>query len=161
HWRFDRFFAAETVAALLALPVRPIRLGGVSGRREYHNAVRQFFDASCMLQHPVAAALALAFQSPEMARRVERMYGIDLDGSFVRLEYAQDVDGFWLDPHTDVRAKRLPLLVYLSGEGELGTDLYTPAGAHACRIPFVPNSGLAFVPHDVSWHGFEPRPIRG
>src|SRR5262249_19780470 len=106
HWTFEHFFAHKTVTALLALPVRPMHLSGVSGRREYHNEARQFFDAACMLQHPVAADLALTFQSPEMVSRIESTFGIDLDGSFLRLEYAQDVDGFWLEPHTDVRAKR-------------------------------------------------------
>ena len=44
----------------------------------------------------------------------------------MRLEYAQDTDGFWLEPHTDLGVKLFTMLIYLPDSGEqndLGTDI--------------------------------------
>ena len=57
-----------------------------------------------------------------------------LDGSFLRIECCLDTDGFWLEPHTDIGAKLLTLLVYLSDHpeaGDWGTDIMDPAGVRA------------------------------
>jgi hypothetical protein len=77
----------------------------------------------------------------------------------------RDTDGFWLEPHTDIGAKRFTLLIYLSrgpGAEELGTDLYAdPAQPPIARAPAPFGSGLAFVPAGDAWHGFVRRPIAG
>lgn len=113
-------------------------------------------------RHEVCAAIAEGFQRPETVRACEDLFGIPLAGCYLRLEYAQDTDGFWLERHTDIRVKRLTLLVYLSRESlaaDYGTDLYDRDGTHAARVPFASNHGLAFVPGDDTWHGFERRPM--
>ena len=90
--------------------------------------------------------------------------GTDLGGTYLRIEYAQDIEGFWLKPHTDIGVKRFTLLIYLSdepGQDVLGTDIYADADTWVGRSPFAPNKAMIFVPSDRSWHGFEPRPIPG
>ena len=46
-------------------------------------------------------------------------------------------------------------------DATLGTDIYDTDKTHVARTPFAPNTALAFVPSDNTFHGFEPRPIEG
>lgn len=164
HWTLSDIFDADVVTALSALPFPAPDLGGVSGARELHNNTRRYFNAETNARHPVCAAVAEAFQAPEVVDAITSATGAPIEDCFLRIEYAQDVDGFWLKPHTDLGVKKLTLLYYL-GDGEdqddLGTDIYGPDRAWAKRYPFTQNTALVFVPSDRTWHGFEPRPIRG
>jgi hypothetical protein len=95
---------------------------------------------------------------------IERVMGADLSGTYVRLEYAQDIDGFWLQPHTDLGVKKFTMLIYIGDrpdQNDLGTDIYRDAETWAKRPPFTSNTALVFVPGDNTWHGFEPREIKG
>jgi hypothetical protein len=116
-----------------------------------------------LADHPVAAQVAEAFQSARAATALMALTGARLFGTYLRIEYAVDVDGFWLEPHTDLGVKALTLFLQLGVPGQegLGTDLYEAPDQWAERIPFGWNTALAFVPSDRSWHGFEPRPILG
>src|SRR4051812_26523930 len=72
-----------------------------------------------------------AFQSPRVPPPSPRHTGAKIEGCYLRIEYGLDLDGFWLEPHTDLGVKALTLLVQLPGEGqaELGTDIYAGPGA--------------------------------
>ncbi len=149
---------------MLALPFPAPELDGVSGSREAHNSTRVFFDAAIAARFPVCHAVNQAFLSPEATKTIADSFDIDLSGSFLRVEFAQDTDGFWLAPHTDLGVKLFTLLLYLSRDPEhrdLGTDLYFPCGSHAGQVPFQSNTAIAFTPSDKSFHGFERRDIRG
>jgi hypothetical protein len=95
---------------------------------------------------------------------VARHFGARLDGTYLRLEYAQDTDGFWLEPHTDLGVKTFTMLLYLSADpshSDLGTDIYDADKRHAGRSPFAQNAAMVFVPSTDTYHGFEPRRIEG
>ncbi|HVJ55328.1 MAG TPA: 2OG-Fe(II) oxygenase [Aliidongia sp.] len=162
HWLPDGILPEPSVRHLagLGLPGDPLGDGG--GRRETNNAGRAFLAKET--PDPVCAALVQAFQSPELASTLAARCAADLDGTFLRIEYCQDIDGFWLEPHTDIAAKRFTLLVYLNdpppGE-DWGTDIYDGAGESVDRAPSGTNAGLAFVPGADTWHGFRRRPITG
>jgi hypothetical protein len=83
--------------------------------------------------------------------------------------------GYFLSPHSDLYTKLVVLLLYLAPDesaAHLGTSLYRPKlQGFACRdsvhhpfenfvrvktAPYKPNSLLAFVRSDVSFHGVEP-----
>ncbi|HKP72801.1 MAG TPA: hypothetical protein VJT82_07680, partial [Pyrinomonadaceae bacterium] len=83
--------------------------------------------------------------------------------------------GYFLGPHSDLHTKLVVLLLYLAPDesaAHLGTSLYRPKEAgFACpdsthypfedfvkvkTAPYKPNSMLAFVRSDVSFHGVEP-----
>src|SRR5690606_3520048 len=77
---------------------------------------------------------------------------------------AQDTNGFWLEPHTDLGVKLFTLLLYASREpshADLGTDIYDTEKRHVGRSPFKANGAMVFVPSDITFHGFEARPIEG
>jgi hypothetical protein len=139
-------------------------LGGVSGKRELHNDQRHYFDSANNARFGACAAVADAFQSRAVVDCIEAGTGADLSQSFVRLEYAQDTDGFWLEPHTDLGVKRFTMLIYLAegeAQSDLGTDIYRDHETWAKRTPFVDNSALVFVPGAHTWHGLARRPIPG
>ncbi len=85
-----------------------------------------------------------------------------------------DYDGYAIKPHPDTRKKVLTMLIYMpedDSQKPLGTTIYkiSPKGLFAWKsyglvedktLPFLPNSGLAFVVihprHNLfrtSWHG--------
>lgn len=164
HWFLEDIFPQEAVEELQGLEFPVGSLDGVSGRRELHNDTRQYFDSTNNGRFEVCEAVAAAFQSPEVVAALERVMDADLEGTYLRIEYAQDTDGFWLEPHTDIGVKRFTMLYYLSdepGHENLGTDIYADKETHAARSPFRPNLALVFVPSTDTWHGFEKRPING
>ncbi|MDB5466894.1 MAG: hypothetical protein JWQ46_1656 [Phenylobacterium sp.] len=163
NWRLDRLLPEAVARQLAGLPFTAPELGGVSGRRELHNPTRRYFAGSVLNEVPLARAVAEAFQTPTVLREITTLTGARLARSFLRIEYALDVDGFWLEPHTDLGVKTFTLLFQFGGPGQedLGTDLYASPGAWAERVPFAWNTAIAFVPSDRTWHGFEPRPIEG
>jgi len=164
HWLACGVFPQGVTDTLRGLPFAAPDLHGVSGKREFHNDQRHYFDAANMRRFDACAAVADAFQSRAVVDAVETATGADLRGSFARLEYAQDTDGFWLEPHTDLGVKRFTMLIYLpdgEGQGDLGTDLYADQKTWAKREPFADNTALVFVPGDNTWHGLARRPISG
>jgi hypothetical protein len=161
HWLLNDVLPNHVAAALDALPFVAPPLDGVSGSREIHNNTRRYIDAPNIAAHAICRSLAEAFQHPDTVAVVEEVTGARLGGCCLRIEYAQDTDGFWLQPHTDLGVKKFTLLYYLGPDGypELGTDVYVDGETWSHRAPFEVGAALAFVPSDRTWHGFEPRPI--
>lgn len=161
-WLMDNTLPRAALRDLATLPFAAPSLDGVSGKRELHNDSRSYFDAAGMERFPVMRAIAEAMQSTAVVRAIGEAFGAAIDDTFLRLEYALDVDGFWLEPHTDLGVKKFTCLLYLSeGHEALGTDIYRSPGEHFGRSPFAPGKAMIFVPGDNTWHGFEKRPISG
>jgi hypothetical protein len=161
HWQIADMFPRDVLRELVKLPLGPALPAELSGRREYHNEQRIYFDRANMARFPVMRRVAEAMQSAAAVSDVRESFGAPIEGTFLRIEYALDTDGFWLEPHTDIGVKKFTCFVYLDGGDDLGTDIHADAQTFACRLPFIPNSALAFVPGDDTWHGFAPRPIAG
>jgi hypothetical protein len=163
HWTLTHLFPETIVDALFDLPFEAPALDGISGKRELHNDTRTYVNDETIARRPVCAAIARALHDPDTVAMFANAIGVNLDGSYLRVEFAQDVDGFWLQPHTDEGAKLVTLLHYLAepGQEDLGTDIYAAADRWAKRAPFVRNQALMFVPGDHTWHGFEKRRIDG
>ncbi len=163
HWLLAEVLPHGVARALAGLALPPPIDGETHGKRETFNQHRLFL-AGGRLGDPVCGALARAFQAPETLRRLEAATGAALGGTFLRIEFCQDTGGFWLEPHTDIGAKRFTMLIYLSeapGAADWGTDLFDSAQDWAGRAPADFNRGLIFVPGADTWHGFRPRDIRG
>ena len=164
HWLLQDILPPETAQALTALPYTPPVILETYGKRETNNASRTYFDPETRGRAPVTDAVACAFQAPETTGLIEHWCGAALGGSFLRIEYCQDTDGFWLEPHTDIGAKRFTFLIYLSQGPDaesLGTDILSGPDQPAHAIPAPFNSGLIFIPSSETWHGFHKRPIIG
>lgn len=126
------------------------------------------------------------FLGPELARAVLRSFDGPLRERFgggeeawpevsVESQLIRHRAGYFLGPHSDLYTKVVVLLIYLAPDatGEhLGTSLYRPKQpGFRCpeskhypfeqfervkTAPYRPNSMLAFLRSDVSFHGVEP-----
>lgn len=164
HWFLDACLPQDTVDDILALPFPAPALGGLSGKREVHNATRKYFDAENMAAFPVCKTFNEALQDKRVTSAIERTFNTKLAGTYLRVEFAQDTDGFWLEPHTDLGVKSFTFLLYLSKDPAhvaLGTDIYDAEKRHVGASPFKSNGALIFVPSNNTYHGFEPRRIEG
>ena len=164
HWLISNCLPRDTVDDVIALPFEAPSLDGVSGKRELHNNTRKYFDVDNRTHFPVCEAVAQAFQDKRVTRHIEKAFGTNLKGTYLRIEFAQDIDGFWLEPHTDLGVKSFTLLLYLSKDPshkDLGTDIYDGDKRHFGRSPFASNAAMIFVPSNNTYHGFDKRPIKG
>ncbi|HZS81428.1 MAG TPA: 2OG-Fe(II) oxygenase [Stellaceae bacterium] len=164
HWLLERVLPDEICAAIRALPFAPPAIADTAGKRETHNSTRTFFSVENRRRFAVCQELAETLQNPAAVERIEARCATRLGGSFLRIEYCQDTEGFWLEPHTDIGAKLFTMLIYLSPDDAAaawGTDLMTPTGEVLSSAPSLANNGLVFLPGQNTWHGFRKRPIEG
>ena len=164
HWLLSDTLPAEACDGIAALPYTPPVVLETYGKRETNNASRTYFNAAAQARYPAVAAVAQALQHPETTELIERTCAVSLAGSSLRIEYCQDTDGFWLEPHTDIGVKRFTMLVYLArepGSEAWGTDILSDPETFVCTVPYRYNAGLIFIPGSDTWHGFHKRPIDG
>lgn len=166
YWLLDQALPMATVDGIAALPFAPPQDATFDGKREANNSTRVYFSKENQSRFPVCRDMVAAFNHPIVISMIERTTGANLDQGHLRIEYCQDIDGFWLEPHVDIRVKLFTMLVYLSGEVELrdaGTDVYDASPAHrrVATAPYEKNKGLIFIPGSNTWHGFTKRPING
>lgn len=163
HWLLSGGISDGLARTLVDLPLTPPP-SSTAGKRETHNGERSYCGVANRRLFGACDDLAQAFQGHEVVGAIEAACAVDLSGTFLRIEYCQDTEGFWLERHTDIGAKRFTLILGLSdgpGVGHWGTDLYDRDGGWFGRAPYGRGEGLAFVPGGDTWHGFEPRPIDG
>jgi len=166
YWLLDRVLPESLIDDLLALPVPTIAQPIFGGRRENNNGMRYHFSPEKQEQFDACRQTVAAFGDPETVRSIERMTKADLSQGKLRVEYCQDVDGFWLEPHLDLGVKLFTMMLYLSKDPALhdaGTDIYdaTPAHKLVTSAPYASNKGMIFIPGANTWHGLSKRPIRG
>lgn len=164
YWFMTSCLPPAILDEVLQLPFAATDLEGVSGKRELHNNTRHYFDEENRALFPCVAAVSRAFQDERATSAIEETFGARLDRTYLRIEFAQDIDGFWLEPHTDIGVKMFTLLMYLSKDpvhADLGTDIYDSDKRWVGRTPYRANSGMIFVPSTITYHGFEARPIAG
>lgn len=166
YWLLDRVFPEHVVKSIASLPF-PAPSGAVfDGRRESNNSSRVYFSAENQVRFPVCRDVVAAFSDPKVVQNLEEKTRAKLSDGFLRIEYCQDVNGFWLEPHLDISVKLFTMLVYLSDDPNLfdaGTDVYDDSPEHrlVASAPYEMNRGLIFIPGQKTWHGFSKRPIRG
>jgi hypothetical protein len=164
HWLLEQVLPQDLCAGVLTLPIVPPMIENWKGARDKHNEKRTFITPALRSQFPVFTALADAFQSPDVARLVADVCKIEVLGSFLRIEYTQDTNGVWLEPHCDIPEKLFSMIVYLctgSDADGWGTDVYDTQRKWVSRSPGSFNSALLFVPGANTWHGLDRRRITG
>ena len=162
HWLLKDVLPETLCRDVLALPFPPAPVRDTRGKRETHNESRVYFDPQQCSRFAVCADVVDVFRDPQTLDSIEQTCGIRLRGaSSLRIEYTQDRDGFWLEPHPDVGVKLFTMLIYLGDCPGAGTDIYDRRLRRIKTAPFVHDHGLVFVPAHDTWHGFEKRPIHG
>ena len=164
YWLFENALPIGLCHDILALPIKPSSITETYGKRDSHNDARRFFSPDMQKQFSAMDAMAKLFQSEPVVRAIEKLCDINLRGSFLRVEYCQDREGFWLEPHRDIKEKRITMQIYLNtgfDAATLGTDLYDKNKEFHSRAPSTLGQGMIFIPAEPeSWHGFEKRPIQ-
>lgn len=163
-WQLDNVLPSDVVDELLDLKTQLQAMEYTLGRREENNDKRGYFDVERRENVPVCDAVANLFQSAETISAIEEKFAVDLHGTYLRIEFSQDTDGFWLEPHTDLGVKRFTMLLGLSddeGSETWGTSIYRDRNTLHQNAPYKSNRAIIFVPSDNTWHGFQKRPING
>ena len=127
HWVLHDVLDPGTLAGLKEWPHAAPRIQYTLGRREENNPTRRYVDAQAIESYPPARALAEVFQDVRVVSAIEARCDAMLAGTNLRIEYAQDSEGFWLEPHTDIGVKNFTMFVYLDdGEDarDWGTDFF-------------------------------------
>lgn len=164
HWKLTHVFPEEMCTGILTLPIAPPIVGDTDGTRDTYNNSRAFITPERREHFPACAVLAEALAMPEAAQQLEETTQIDAEGSFLRVEYIQDIDGSWLKPHRDIVEKLFSMVIYLCTgpeAGDWGTDIYDAEKKWVGRAPANFNSAVIFIPGNNTWHGFEKRQIKG
>ena len=117
HWVLHDILDSDTLAGLKAWPHAAPSVRYALGRREENNSTRRYVDADAIESYLPAKALAELFQDARVVSAIEAQCGASLAGTNLRIEYAQDVEGFWLEPHTDIGVKAFTMFVYLDDAG--------------------------------------------
>lgn len=167
---FRRWMASDVLpeamcTGILTLPIAPTVIDfDTRGERGSYNDKRSFFTPGTRKLFPAADVLSSALQRPEVARQFETVLGRKVSGSYLRIEYIQDLEGMWLEPHRDIPEKLFSMVLYLCTgpyAGDWGTDLYDNDRKWIARGKADFNTAVIFVAGPDTWHGFERRPIYG
>ncbi|MGE5546452.1 MAG: 2OG-Fe(II) oxygenase [Solirubrobacterales bacterium] len=164
HWRMQEVLPEAVCVGIISLPIAPLIIDDCGGVRDRDNNLRTFFTPDLQSRFPVCARLAEALQRPEVARLAGETCGFKAEGSYLRMEYIQDTDGAWLQPHHDVPEKLCSMVIYLCTGPEAadwGTDIYDEQVRWVGRSAAEFNSCTIFIPGANTWHGFEKRKIVG
>jgi len=164
HWLLSDVLPESLATAVLILPIAPPVIGDCEGVRDVDNSKRTFFTPSLRSRFPTCAVFADALQRPDIARLFEEVCHIKVSGSFLRMEYIQDTDGAWLEPHRDIPEKLFSMVIYLCtgpDAKDWGTDIYDDQRRWVGRSSADFNTAVIFVAGPNTWHGFDPRPING
>jgi hypothetical protein len=166
YWLLKDALPPEVSAAIADPPFPAPSETTFDGRRETNNSTRVFFSPAVQQSHAVCKEVASAFRNPRVISAIEDTTGAKLRDGQLRIEYCQDTDGFWPEPHVDIPVKKFTMLVYLSddpGLRDAGTDVYDGSAEHrpVATAPYECNAGMIFIPGTNTWHGFSKRPIRG
>jgi hypothetical protein len=171
-WPYDFWLLKDALPPqvchdIAGLPYLPPSDALFNGRRETNNSTRVYFSPAMQSRHAVCKEVADAFHHPLIIKTIEAATRTDLSKGQLRIEYCQDIDGFWLESHLDISVKLFTMLIYLSDDPMLddaGTDVYDGPGPNPRTVATAPyefNAGMIFTPGNDTWHGFTKRPIRG
>lgn len=162
HWNLTDVLPDTMTNAFTAMPARVPDVG--AGTRAAANSQRSFVSVENRQKFWFCADLADALQSPRLTSALAQLCNVDLAGSFLRIEFCQDREGFWLEPHTDIGAKLFTAQIYLSthaGAENMGTDFLDADGNLVIRTEGAFNTGHIFIPASDTWHSFGKRPFDG
>lgn len=164
RWALADVLPQSMCVGILTLPIAPPAIDDCHGVRDRHNDKRCFFTPRLQSRFPACAVLAEAMQRPAVARLFQDVCGIAVEGGYLRMEYIQDTDGAWLEPHRDIKEKLFSMVLYLCTGPEArdwGTDIYDDQKRWIGRSSAEFNSAVIFIAGPNTWHGFDKRPIDG
>ena len=169
HWTVDQPLSEKAIDEIYQVKIPEgevifdgTRAGDKTGK-DLLGKLRVYINKDNCNDFPELNKLVQEMRSRECTKIISKMIGIDLSSSFVRLEVISDKDGFWLEPHCDIKEKLMSSILFVNKYDEdenLGTDFYTPDMKVAKTIPYKNNYGYIFTAEKDSWHGLEKKKIK-
>ncbi len=166
YWLLENPLPEGYCEDIANLPFPPPEGATFNGKRETNNALRVYFTPENQAKFEVCRRVVEGFQDPSVKKAIEEATGTELSDGHLRIEYCQDTDGFWLEPHTDIFVKKFTMLVYLSDDPSLanaGTNILEgpPDFKFVGSAPYGRNKGVIFIPGENTWHGVGHHPVKG
>ncbi len=165
RWQCWNVLPESMLTGILTLPIAPpVVTIDTLGTRDAFNNQRIFFTPKMRELFPAMQVLSDAMQQPRVARQFVETCGVKAEGGYLRMEYIQDLDGMWLEPHRDIKEKLFSMVIYLCTgpfAHDWGTDIYDHDKKWWARGTAEFNSAVIFIAGEHTWHGYEPRPIYG
>jgi hypothetical protein len=169
YWIIDEPLSDNAIDEIYKTPIPSgdvifdgTRAGDKNGK-DLLSKLRVFIDQNNYTEFPNLKNLISEMQSKECQKLIEGMLNVNLKNSYVRVEVIADKDGFWLEPHCDIKEKLMSSIIFVNKYGEdenLGTDFYHPDLSIAKTIPYRNNYGYIFTAEKNSWHGLEKKKIK-
>ena len=169
HWTIDQPFSEEAIEEIYRVQIPEgevifdgTRAGDKTGK-DLLGKLRVFINKDNCDDFPELNKLVQEMRSRECTEIISKMIGRDLSNSFVRLEVIADKDGFWLEPHCDIKEKLMSCLLFVNKFNEdtsLGTDFYDKNLNKVKTLPYRDNYGYFFSSGFNSWHGMEKKEIK-
>ncbi|MDA7688091.1 hypothetical protein N8753_00110 [Pelagibacteraceae bacterium] len=169
YWIIDEPLSDNAIDEIYKTPIPSgdvifdgTRAGDKNGK-DLLSKLRVFIDQNNYTEFPSLKYLISEMQSKECQKLIEGMLNVNLTNSYVRVEVIADKDGFWLEPHCDIKEKLMSSIIFVNKYGEdesLGTDFYHPDLSIAKTIPYRNNYGYIFTAEKNSWHGLEKKKIK-
>ena len=169
YWIIDEPLSDNAIDEIYKTPIPSgdvifdgTRAGDKNGK-DLLSKLRVFIDQNNYTEFPNLKNLISEMQSKECQKLIEGMLNVNLTNSYVRVEVIADKDGFWLEPHCDIKEKLMSSIIFVNKYGEdenLGTDFYHPDLRIAKTIPYRNNYGYIFTAEKNSWHGLEKKKIK-
>ncbi len=126
------------------------------------NQTRFYLTPEIINHYPFLKEIITTMCCSDIAEKIASIFSTNLSNCFLRVEYIEDKNGFYLRPHRDIIEKILTIFVYLGdAPANYGTDFYDNQKQWVKTIPFKHNTGYIFVPGTDTWHGFEKKKIEG
>ena len=165
HWVLANSLPLEVLESIIQISVEAPSTETLVGTQRSEFEGRFFFSPNNRFIFPVCDEVARAFQALKVIQAIEACADIKLTNTQLRIEYTQDCDGYFLEPHTyTIDPKIFTLVITLPRAPHLeamGTDLYDTDHNYVSTQPKTISGGLAFVPDTQTWHGFEKKQIEG
>ena len=169
HWTLENPLSETSIDEIysMELPDGNVIFDGTrAGDKTGNNLLgklRVFITKENSSDYPELYELVKEMQSKECTDLISKMVDRNLSNSFVRVEVIADKNGFWLEPHCDIKEKLMSSILFVNRFGEnenLGTDFYTPDLKVAKTLPYRNNFGDIFTSEKDSWHGLEKKYIK-
>jgi hypothetical protein len=166
YWLLEHPLPEGYCDGIANLPFPPPEGAIFNGKRETNNTLRVYFTPENQAKFEVCRRVVEGFQDPSVRKAIEDATDTDLSDGHLKIEYCQDADGFWLEPHTDIFVKKFTMLVYLSNDPNLanaGTNILEgpPDFKYVGSAPYGKNKGFIFIPGENTWHAVGHHPIKG
>lgn len=161
HYTFTDFFCNNELADIDSIKLQN-HSASLDGARTT-NSNRFFVDKENMWSNSTLKKIVDFFLRDDIILMFEQESGKTIRGNYLRVEFIEDREKSWLEPHVDIDEKIMSFLLYLNNTNEslnIGTSLYNNKKELVTTIPYINNTGFYFYPSSNTWHGLESVSIK-